>query len=68
MVVGMGLLWQRRRRAAGDGAEVTGRERSKWDQRAVLGWIDSKSQWTDKPFNSVVSDQIGRIDDKKFQQ
>ncbi len=69
VVVGMGMLWQRRRRAAGDEAEVTGRERWKWDQeRAILGWIDSKSQWTDKLFNSVFLDQIGRIDDKKFHE
>jgi hypothetical protein len=37
-------------------------------ERAILGWIDSKSQWTDKLFNSVFLDQIGRIDDKKFHE
>ena len=43
--------------------------RSQWDQeQAVLGWIDSKSQWTDNFYNSIFFDQIGRMDDKKFQQ
>lgn len=43
--------------------------RSQWDQeKAVLGWIDSKAQWTDNFFNGINWDVIGRIDDKKFQQ
>lgn len=43
--------------------------RSQWDQeKAVLGWIDSKAQWTDILFFGVNWDIIGRIDDKKFQQ
>jgi len=51
------------------GINVQYNTRSQWDQeQAVLGWIDSKSQWTDNFFNSILWDQIGRMDDKKFHQ
>ncbi len=43
--------------------------RTQWDQeQADLGWIDSKSQWTDRWFNSIYYDQIGRMDAKKVLQ
>jgi hypothetical protein len=43
--------------------------RTQWDQeRTDLGWIDSKSQWTDNLYFSIFYDIIGRMDAKKVNE
>lgn len=51
------------------GKAVNYNTRSQWDQEGdPLDWIDSKSQWTDREFNGINFDVIGRMDDKKHKQ
>lgn len=51
------------------GKAVDYNTRTQWDQeRADLGWLDSKAQWTDNFFNVQNWDIIGRMDAKKVNQ